>query len=88
MATNESTNAQLEWIQMKKDFDASQPETAREKMLRKIRDNPFVPLGKFFFQISIFAKVILTTQFHSFYCKSTIIQGHSIKILKMTHGED
>lgn len=58
MATNESTNAQLEWIQMKKDFDASQPETAREKMLRKIRDNPFVPLGKFFFQISIFAKVV------------------------------
>ena len=35
----------LDWIQMRRDFDAIHPETARDKMLRKINENPLVPIG-------------------------------------------
>ena len=35
----------LDWIQMRRDFDAIHPETTRDKMLRKINENPLVPIG-------------------------------------------
>lgn len=54
MANSNNSNAELEWIQLKKDFDAEHGETAREKMTRKIKDNPFVPLGKNFKQFKTF----------------------------------
>ena len=37
----------LEWIQMKEDFDKLHGETAREKMGRKLKENPLVPIGDF-----------------------------------------
>lgn len=36
----------LDWIQMRRDFDASREETTKEKMLRKIKENPLVPIGE------------------------------------------
>jgi hypothetical protein len=41
--------AELEWIQMRRDFDADRQgiETTREKFLRKFRSNPLVPVGEF-----------------------------------------
>ncbi|CAO1391194.1 unnamed protein product [Diamesa hyperborea] len=36
---------ELEWIQMKKEFDAIQGETGKDKMFRKIKENPMVPIG-------------------------------------------
>ncbi|XP_055846731.1 HIG1 domain family member 2A, mitochondrial [Episyrphus balteatus] len=39
------SEADLDWIQMKKDFDSMRPETTREKMLRKMKSNPVVPIG-------------------------------------------
>ena len=37
--------AELEWIQLRQDFGDLMPETTKEKMLRKIKENPLVPLG-------------------------------------------
>lgn len=39
---------ELEWIQMKKDFDSERAneETAKEKFMRKFKANPLVPIGK------------------------------------------
>lgn len=39
--------AQLEWIQMRKDFNEDHNETAREKFMRKFKQNPLVPIGEF-----------------------------------------
>ncbi|KAG5682721.1 hypothetical protein PVAND_012055 [Polypedilum vanderplanki] len=39
---------ELEWIQMKKDFDnerAHEEESAKEKFIRKFKQNPLVPIG-------------------------------------------
>ncbi|CAO1392372.1 unnamed protein product [Diamesa serratosioi] len=36
---------ELEWIQMKKDFDSMQGESGKDKMFRKIKENPMVPIG-------------------------------------------
>ncbi|XP_070495730.1 HIG1 domain family member 2A, mitochondrial [Chironomus tepperi] len=38
---------ELEWIQMKKDFDSERAneETAKEKFIRKFKANPLVPIG-------------------------------------------
>ena len=51
MAQSESTARaaqELEWIQMRKDFDADRQgiETTREKFMRKFKSNPLVPIGK------------------------------------------
>lgn len=35
----------LDWIQLRQDFGSFQPETTKEKMLRKIKENPVVPIG-------------------------------------------
>lgn len=45
MSTPTITERDLEWIQMKKEFDKMKTETAKEKMVRKIGENPLVPLG-------------------------------------------
>ncbi|XP_037938081.1 HIG1 domain family member 2A, mitochondrial [Teleopsis dalmanni] len=39
------SNEELEWIQMRRDFDSLRQETVKEKMLRKIKSNPLVPIG-------------------------------------------
>lgn len=36
---------ELDWIQLRKDFGSVQAETTREKMDRKLRENPLVPIG-------------------------------------------
>lgn len=43
--TSPKEESQLEWIQMKEDFDKMHGETAREKMGRKLKENPLVPVG-------------------------------------------
>lgn len=43
----EQEEMELQWIQLKKDFGSSLAgETTKEKMLRKIKENPLVPIGK------------------------------------------
>ncbi|XP_055545642.1 HIG1 domain family member 2A, mitochondrial [Wyeomyia smithii] len=37
--------AELEWIQMRADYADIHAETTREKMARKLRENPLVPIG-------------------------------------------
>ncbi|XP_055713408.1 HIG1 domain family member 2A, mitochondrial [Phlebotomus papatasi] len=42
----EQEEMELQWIQLKKDFGSSLAgETTKEKMLRKIKENPLVPMG-------------------------------------------
>ncbi|XP_049280105.1 HIG1 domain family member 2A, mitochondrial [Anopheles funestus] len=36
---------ELDWIQMRKDFAGVHAETTKEKMVRKINENPLVPIG-------------------------------------------
>lgn len=45
---NAVTENELEWIQMKKDLDAQHMETTREKMARKLNQNPLVPIGELY----------------------------------------
>lgn len=46
---------ELEWIQMKKDFDLERAneESAKDKFIRKFKQNPLVPIGNFFKQESL-----------------------------------
>lgn len=48
MSQPETSTPELEWIQMRRDFDADRQgiETTREKFLRKFKSNPLVPVGK------------------------------------------
>lgn len=41
------TDDQFDWIQLHKDVRAiaAEEETTKERMLRKIKENPFVPIG-------------------------------------------
>ncbi|XP_055681114.1 HIG1 domain family member 2A, mitochondrial [Lutzomyia longipalpis] len=42
----EQEEMELQWIQLKKDFgDKVAGETTKEKMKRKIKENPLVPIG-------------------------------------------
>lgn len=41
---------ELEWIQMRKDFDKDQIETGKEKFIRKFKQNPLIPIGESVFQ--------------------------------------
>ncbi|XP_053947914.1 HIG1 domain family member 2A, mitochondrial [Anastrepha obliqua] len=36
---------ELDWIQLRRDFGSFQAETTKEKMIRKIKENPAVPIG-------------------------------------------
>lgn len=41
--------AHLEWIVLRKEMDdAPREETQKQKLFRKIKSNPFVPIGRFF----------------------------------------
>lgn len=37
---------ELDWIQLRKEFGSVQVETTKEKLARKIKENPLVPIGK------------------------------------------
>lgn len=39
-------NEDLDWIQMRQESGPVFPETTKEKMMRKIKENPLVPIGK------------------------------------------
>lgn len=39
------SDGDLDWIKLRKDISANQDEGMRERMLRKIKENPFVPIG-------------------------------------------
>ncbi|CAD7090514.1 unnamed protein product [Hermetia illucens] len=40
------SETELDWIQMRKKYEVGQmPETTKEKMARKIQENPLVPIG-------------------------------------------
>ena len=39
-------NEELDWIQMRQESGPVFPETTKEKMMRKIKENPLVPIGK------------------------------------------
>lgn len=42
------SETELDWIQMRKKYEVGQmPETTKEKMARKIQENPLVPIGVF-----------------------------------------
>lgn len=36
---------QFDWVQLKKEFNVLEGETRRERFLRKINENPVVPVG-------------------------------------------
>lgn len=38
--------AQFDWVQLKKEFSVLEGETRRDRFLRKINENPIVPIGK------------------------------------------
>lgn len=40
-----ASQPELEWIQLKKDFDADRVESPQDKFIRKFKQNPLVPLG-------------------------------------------
>uniref|UniRef100_A0A182W4H1 HIG1 domain-containing protein n=1 Tax=Anopheles minimus TaxID=112268 RepID=A0A182W4H1_9DIPT len=44
-APAELPTEELDWIQMRKDFAGVHAETTKEKMVRKINENPLVPIG-------------------------------------------
>ncbi|XP_058064461.1 HIG1 domain family member 2A, mitochondrial-like [Anopheles bellator] len=39
------SQGELDWIQMRQDFSDVHAETTKEKMIRKVRENPLVPIG-------------------------------------------
>lgn len=50
MAKNTIDNNNLDWIKIK-EVDVTEdigqlPETSKDKLYRKVRENPFVPIGK------------------------------------------
>ena len=49
MEEDSSPKVELEWIQMKKEFDVQrrgEEESGLEKLKRKFKQNPLVPIGK------------------------------------------
>lgn len=41
---------QFDWVQLKKEFNVLEGETRRERFLRKINENPVVPVGMFVYR--------------------------------------
>lgn len=37
--------SQFDWVQLKKEFGNVEPENKKEKLMRKIKENPLVPIG-------------------------------------------
>lgn len=47
MSKAEEDFSEFDWIQLNKDVrDGMSQETTKERMIRKIKSNPFVPIGK------------------------------------------
>ena len=42
-----TADSDLEWIQMRRDFNEIQVESGAQKFVRKFKQNPMVPIGKF-----------------------------------------
>lgn len=42
---NASDEDQFDWVQFKKDYAVEHGETRKEKLVRKITENPLVPIG-------------------------------------------
>lgn len=61
MSAPEKTEIQeFDWIQLHNDLNASTVmETNKEKMIRKIKENPFVPLGKRLDRFQLFLNLFL-----------------------------
>lgn len=43
--SNDTDEEQFDWVQFKKDYAVSHVESKKEKLLRKIGENPLVPIG-------------------------------------------
>lgn len=43
---NDAEDIGLDWIQLRKSFGSVQAETTKEKLVRKLKENPLVPIGK------------------------------------------
>lgn len=46
MGDKESDMPEFDWITLHNEMEGHHLETTKEKMIRKIKENPFVPLGK------------------------------------------
>lgn len=51
MTESSSSSPELEWIQMRRDFDKDRIETGKEKFIRKFKQNPLIPIGKFIINV-------------------------------------
>lgn len=43
--TNATDEEQFDWVQFKKDYADTNVETQKEKLVRKFKENPLVPIG-------------------------------------------
>lgn len=64
--TNPSSNDEdigLDWIQLRKSFGSVQVETTKEKLVRKLKENPLVPIGELFITYITFFGVYIQIVF-------------------------
>lgn len=59
--TNATDEEQFDWVQFKKDYADTNVETQKEKLVRKFKENPLVPIGIMEEKISILFSLIKTT---------------------------
>lgn len=59
--TNTTDEEQFDWVQFKKDYADTNVETQKEKLVRKFKENPLVPIGIMEEKISILFSLIKTT---------------------------
>lgn len=46
MSEKTEDDIQFDWVQLHKDMDThARIETSKEKLIRKLKENPFVPIG-------------------------------------------
>lgn len=45
---SESEPTDLDWVQLRQEMSKHHTETTREKLGRKLNENPFVPIGKYY----------------------------------------
>lgn len=62
---------QFDWVQFKKDYAVSNVETKKEKLLRKIKENPLVPIGMEIHEI--FIAVCFIIVFVALGCAATTV---------------
>lgn len=46
--SSSADNVELDWIQLRKSFGSTQVETTKEKLVRKLKENPLVPIGEIY----------------------------------------